>query len=63
MLVSELIEKLKAYPNDMHVFLQGSACYESLEPEPVEELDKGYEYIYNEKEEQDIITEVIVLKY
>lgn len=63
MLVSKLISKLKEYPDDTHVYLKGAACYEVMEPEPVETLEKGYEYIYNEKEERSVITEVIVLSY
>ena len=65
MLVSELIEKLKTYPDDMHVFLQGYASYESLEPEEVEQVTTQALYLYKEGASDEIdwnTTEVVVIK-
>lgn len=65
MLVSELIEKLKTYPDDMLVFLQGQAEYETLDPVDVEEVTTAHEYLYRAGASDEIIwnpTEVVVLK-
>lgn len=65
MLVSELIDKLKTYPDDMLVYLQGYAVYESLEPEEVEQVTTQALYLYKAGASEEIgwnTTEVAVIK-
>ena len=46
MTVQELIDRLKKYPPDTLVYLQGNASYEWLEPESVDDLTTVTKYVY-----------------
>lgn len=62
MLVSELIDKLKEFPPDMLVYLQGYAPYDVLDPELVEEVTTTELYLYNPVQYDNMNTEVVLLK-
>ena len=63
MLVSELIEKLECYPEDMHVYIQGKDQYEIPDPEPVDIVSITGAPRWDKKARSYVDQKVIVLSY
>lgn len=62
MLVSELIKRLQEYPDDTPVHFTVYDRYETPEPEEVYDLATHEMYLYNEVQEEYLLTKVVVIK-